>query len=97
MTADELRERLQRMPEAEKQAFKAAVGLGTDSDEGVVWNFQAVPDYERRICTALKVPTQADSVAEATYAAVWYAKAAFITALALGIPGLAIAIYAALK
>jgi len=81
MNADELRNRLESMPEPIKVAMKTEVGLVDRNDEDLVRIFQLDPGYERRTCVALGVPTEADRVGQANIASARYSRLAIVIAI----------------
>ena len=48
--------------------------------------------WESMACHWLGLPTEAERVAKATFDAAWYAKAAFVATLAVGVPALIISL-----
>lgn len=97
MTVDELKARMDAMTPEEKEDFKAKIGHAGSPDEVVVQSFVAYPDIHAKVCYQLGVPSQPDKVAAATFEAAWYAKAAFVATVVIGIPSLIVAVIALLK
>ena len=89
MTADELRTILAQMEPETKDAMKKKIGADQMDDDKCVYAI-AEAVWEGRFCQALGQPTEAGRVAMATFEAAWYAKAAFIATLVLGLIGIAL-------
>lgn len=88
MTGDDLKARLKAMRPPEKEEFKFGLGFGNTPDDDFVLLFVANPDLQAKVCYRLGIPSQGDRVAKATFEAAWYAKAAFLATVVLGLLGL---------
>jgi len=87
MTANELRIRLKEMSQDDRLAFLRCVGWFPDfDDERILDAFVKESAWEKKICDALSVPTEADKVGQASIDAAHYARLGYIIGLvAIGI------------
>jgi hypothetical protein len=93
-TAAEIRQKIENLSPDERDKIFNQFGGSTDA---ILVTMSANPNWEGMLCYRLGLPTEAERVARATFSASWYAKAAFVATLAVGIPSLAIAVIALLK
>lgn len=66
MTRHEYHGLIGAMTEAEYQQFEHDFGGGPQTVESRVAEFAVHPEYERRLCHLLKMPTEDERIAEAT-------------------------------
>ena len=93
-TPAEIRAKIESLPREEQQKVFSQYGGSIDA---ILITMSANLNWESMLCYHLGLPTEAERVAKATYAAAWYAKAAFVAALAIGIPSLILSLVALLK
>jgi hypothetical protein len=81
MTADEFRDRLQRMAPKEKELFKKRTGSGDLDDERCVDNFLRDPGWNAIYHDVLGRPSEGDKAIRATIAGRRLAWIALVTSL----------------
>jgi hypothetical protein len=82
---------MDKLDAAEKERFRIAIGAVNQADDTILGNFRDGV-WEPRICEYFGVPTESAKVAKATFDAAWYAKAAFIATLAIGVASIIVSV-----
>jgi hypothetical protein len=93
-TAAEIRQGIESLPPDEQSRIFNQYGASVDA---ILVTMSANPNWEAMLCYRLELPTETERVAKATFDAAWYAKAAFVATLAVGIPALIIAVISLIK